>query len=169
MLNSHARTHCHLVLLVWGATVCSVNADEPTRVELSESGYSINLLDPGLADNDSFTALRMQLPPAEGFASNINLQHQAFPKGLKEYAELAESQSAKMQLRVLSARIENDAFVSEAVGKVGDLDIVLHFYFRAIKANRNIILATAVAPESRWLTDKKILVPIVNSLQAVEK
>ena len=111
--------------------------------------------------------MNMLLPPQDGFASNINIQHQLYPGTLKEYAALSKTQSRQSGLTVTAERIDETAYTAEAVGKLPGLEIELRFYFRAIKVGDHVVLATATAPASRWETDRQLLSPIIDSLKPI--
>lgn len=157
------------LLIAFGAAELVVAADQPQRVTFARSGFAIDVLDPGPAASGGYESLRMLLPPQDGFASNVNIQHQAFSGTLNEYATLSAAGAKQANFTVLYSKIENDAYVAEATGKVGNLNIELHFYFKAIKSGNNAILATATIPAARWEKEKGLLVPIVESLVAVQQ
>ncbi len=113
--------------------------------------------------------MKMLLPPKDGFSSNINVQHQAFPGALKDYAALSWTQSRGAGLTITNERMDDSGYTAEAVGQVAGIEIELHFYFRAIKAGDNVILATAAVPNSRWDAEKILLAPIVNSLKPIHE
>ena len=158
-----------IALLIAGLSPVLVAAAENKTVTLSRSGYSIDVLDPGLAEAGVFESFKMLLPPKEGFASNVNVQHQKFAGTLSDYKMTSEANLKEIKLTVSNARLENGAYTAEAVGKVRGLEFELHFYFKAIKSGDNVILATAAIPSSRWDTEKELLLPIINSLVPTKK
>lgn len=161
-----ARLLCLVILVI--LTRC-IYADESPTATFSKSGYSVALLDAGPALTGGFESMKMFLPPQEGFASNINLQHQAFPGSLSEWVAESDAGAKKVGLKISNAKLTNGVYTAEAVGKVPGIDMEFHFYFKAVKSANNVILATATIPTSRWDDEKDLLIPIVDSLRAVRK
>jgi len=162
-----------MLIVVFSITSVSargpVAAENGKTVTLPRSGYAIEVLDPGPAKAVAFDSFKMFLPPQGGFASNIDVQHQPYRGTLSDYAAPSVAAIQQANLTIGNARVENGAYMAEATGKVAGIDIELHFYFKAIKSGDNVILATATIPSSRWDTEKARLLPIVDSLVAVNK
>ncbi|MEE9403348.1 MAG: hypothetical protein V3V20_00510 [Algisphaera sp.] len=156
--------HSLIAILTFTLNAVSV-AEESTTIAFPATGYTINALDPGKAQSGAFQSMTMLLPPKDGFASNINIQHQAFPGTLQDYATLTKTQFIQMDCTTLNSAIQDDVYSTEATGKFPGIEIELHFYLRAIKSGDNVILATATIPTDRWETEKQILLPIVDSLK----
>ncbi|SFJ64991.1 hypothetical protein [Planctomicrobium piriforme] len=130
------------------------------------TGYQIKVLDPGSGQAGGFDAVRFYLPGKDQFAANIGVQHHPFSGSLDDYLNLSKDQFKNLNLKVIQLKNQDGVIIGEATGKIGGLPASeeLHFYFRAIKIDQCVVLATATCLEKSWEQDKLKLVPVIDSL-----
>ena len=154
-----------LMLLAVLTVTLPCAGQEAQPITFANSGYTIEALDPGLSKSGALQSMIMFLPEKDGFASNVNIQHQAFAGTLQDYSALSKTQFEKGSWTIVNETIDDFTYTTEAIGQPPGADKELHFYFRAIKSGGNVILATATVPQARWDEEKTKLIQIVDSLK----
>lgn len=112
----------------------------------------------------TFTALQMFLPAVNNFASNVDVQVQAYPGTMEAYIDLSRQQLEQLKLEVIrSDKRPGDACLFEYRGQMGEQK--LHFYARGILKSGSVYLATARTTEDQWSSLGDNLKSCVDSLQ----
>lgn len=133
------------------------------RLIFKKAGFSIDLLDTDPKDASAQVVV-MSMPPEEGFASNVNVQIQAYEGSLDDYLDLSKQQFLTMNLKLLTERKSDDSTATlEYSGTLHGKE--LHWYARIMRSDGRIYLATATALESRWKQHAAELKACVDSLR----
>jgi len=112
----------------------------------------------------NFVVAYFFLPPAEGFAANVNVMRQAHAGSIKEYSALSDGQFKKAGMTVLKRDLKENQVVYEYTGSQGGRE--LHWYSRAIKKGGFVFLATATGLALHWDKQKAALMKSVDSFKA---
>lgn len=148
-----------VILLATSLVFSVANAE---TLEFSKAGFTIGSLDSKPTQGVS-QPLQMFLPAKNGFASNVNVQIQAYPGTLTQYKELSMGQFEQMGISIISSEETADSISFEYSGVMQGLN--LHWFSKAFKKGNHVYLVTATGSEKDWDVDKKILMDNVNSFK----
>lgn len=124
--------------------------------------FSINsLVDENNISNTQ--PLIMMLPPSDGFAPNINIQVQAYPGSLDDYAALSMQQFRQLKFKVIKQMKVGNALIFEYSGSMQGRDF--HWFAMAHQKGNNIFLITATSTENQWKTLSEKLIECVKSFK----
>src|ERR1700683_543994 len=114
-----------------GLAIClGADSQNASTLRFPQIGFSIAPLRFD-AKGATFTALQMFLPPVNNFATNVDVQVQAYPGTMEAYIDLSRQQMEQLKLDVIrSDKRPGDACLFEYRGLMGDQK--LHFYARGI-------------------------------------
>lgn len=125
------------------------HATAQTKIYQSSYGFKIETFEPPDTTGQTFQALIMSAPLANGLSPNINVQvQQPFSGTLKQFLEVSKLQLSSGGTRLIAEHLSNDSLTMEYVGMVNGHR--LHFYQKAVLQGKKVFLATGTAPESSW-------------------
>lgn len=103
------------------------------------------------------------LPPADGFAANVNLQIQPYEGSLADYEALSVQQFEQFDFNVLDISRSDSEILFEYRGDMQGTEF--HWYSRVIKEGNYFYVVTATALADRWETERASLVDSVQSFR----
>lgn len=126
---------------------CLAEDGEEPRLHFPLYGFSIAPLE-GVSDAEVQTAVHLFLPPSEEFAPNVNVQLQAYPGTLQEYAEISRAQFKQFKLKLLAEQTTETTLTWEYSGSMGGPQ--LRFYAKAERVEGKVYLVTGTSRVSQW-------------------
>jgi hypothetical protein len=138
----------HHLLIATLAVVLAAHTASAGPADFPKYGFQIDTLDasPG---TENTQALMMFLPSKNGFAANVNVIIQPFPKTLKDFIAVSKSQFEKLDWKVLTEKSPSDKeWICEYAGETRQTS--LHWYSRAILKSGKVYLVTATAAAADW-------------------
>ncbi len=134
-------------------------------LHFAQHGFSI-AAPQGDPTNEMQQVVMMMLPVVEGFASNVNVQVQAYPDTMDAYLKLSRDQFAQAGIKVLTEKkLSAESAILEYAGPLQGRE--LHWYARVMRSKQKgkIVLATATAPAGQWAKVGPKLKASVDSLK----
>ncbi len=152
------------LVTIIAALIVSVPASAASLLTQDQLGFTFTL--PPFPAQATGQVFMVFLPPADGFAANINLQIQAFRGTLADYHQATQKEFAGMGLKAVAQDIGMDEARYEYTGTMNKLE--LHWLARARKSGDRIHLLTATGLASRWAEDGPALTAAVDSYTLTE-
>lgn len=101
------------------------------------------------------------LPPADGFAANVNLQIQPYEGTLADYEALSREQFEQYGMDLVDISESEGELLFEYTGAMQGVEY--HWYQRVLKDGNYFYLITATALHDRWTTEQDELIESVHS------
>jgi hypothetical protein len=125
------------------------SAQDP--VSYRDARYGFSFAPPAFeddADAPAVTLAYFHAPQVDGFSANVNIQRQAFARGMKAYVEMSQAQFKAAGIEVQSSRPrqvgKRDAHEFVYSGDVGGT--ALKFHGLAVDDGEHVVLVTCTAP-----------------------
>ena len=153
------------VLLITTAVILATVsvADDKNVITSGTAGISIELPVTKKAKAASYQIAMFYLPPADGFAANVNVQKQEFKDTIEAYHRISLKQFKQLNAAMLKQNINGNEIMYEFRAEIKGRD--LHFYVRAVQREGFVYLITATGLESQWGEQKTALMKSVDSFK----
>jgi hypothetical protein len=150
------------LLLTAGGAGADTTARTRSTLSFAEHGFTI---DPPVGHDAAQIqqVVMLFLPPADGFAANVNVQVQPFDGTMDDYVKVSAEQFKANGVTLVAEKHDAKSATIEYKGLYGGRP--LHWYSRSFLGNKRIVLATATASESRWAKEASALRQSVDSLR----
>ena len=137
------------IVLLAALVAVSAQAEESSeRLQLPDQGFSIEPIE-GPARVVSTNPLVVALPPADGFAPNLNVQLQPFGGPMVQYVAATHSQLLAAGLEWQEEPVlDGSEATFEYAGVLEGRE--LRWYARAIQRDNLVYLVTATVPRGEW-------------------
>ena len=155
-----------IVLLTLLLAAAGADADTTARMRstliFGEHGFSIDA-PVGHDAAQIQQVVMLMLPPADGFAANVNVQVQPFAGTIEEYVRVSAEQFKANGVTLIAEKHDAKSAMIEYKGPYGGR--TLHWYSRSFLGKSGIVLATATTTESQWPKQAATLRASVDSLR----
>ncbi len=149
-----------ILALVAAATAARAQTSNRT-LSFAEHGFAIDA-PAGHDDEKVHQVVALYLPQTGGFAPNVNVQVQPFAGTMDEYIAISRDQFKANGVKLVTEKHDAKSATLEYTGALQGH--ALHWYARAYRGKKGIVLATATTDESQWTSAGPALRRSVDSL-----
>jgi hypothetical protein len=150
------------LLLAAGGAAADTTTRGRSTLSFAEHGFSIDA-PVGHDAAQMQQVVMLMLPPADGFAANVNVQLQPFTGTMDEYVRVSLDQFKANGVTVVAEKHDAKGAMIEYKGLYGGRP--LHWYSRSFVGKSGIVLATATTSEPLWPKQGAMLRQSVDSLR----